>query len=205
MLNREKIQDSSLSHSNLNQGKVIIFSAPSGSGKTTIVTHLIENNRKLDFSISACTRPKRSHEVDGQDYYFLNPDEFKEKIAQEEFVEWEEVYTNTFYGTLKSEIHRIWSDGKHVIFDVDVKGGLNLKKYYGDLALAIFIAPPSLEVLETRLRMRNTDSEESIQERLAKAKEEMTFQDSFDTIVINEDLSEALDQIQILVKQFTEP
>ena len=138
-------------------GKAIIFSAPSGSGKTTIVRQLLENNSDLEFSISACTRDRRGRqEVNGKDYYFLSPSEFKKRIDNEEFIEWQEVYAGNFYGTLKSEIERIWASGKNVIFDVDVKGGLNLKKYFGDRALAVFVKVPSLEILEQRLtRSRN--------------------------------------------------
>src|SRR6187402_1043891 len=149
------------------QGKLLIFCAPSGSGKTTIVKHLLATNSNLGFSISACTRDRRGrHEINGKDYYFLTPDEFKTKIDNNEFVEYEEVYPGAYYGTLKSEIERVWSEGKHVIFDVDVKGGLSLKKYYKERALAVFVKVPSMEVLEERLRERKTDSEESISARL---------------------------------------
>src|SRR5919112_1253304 len=142
-------------------GKLIIFSAPSGSGKTTIVKHLLATNPNLGFSISACTRDKRGRdEGNGKGYYFLTPEEFKKKIDNNEFVEWEQVYVGAFYGTLKSEIERVWSQKKHVLFDVDVKGGLSLKKYYGDRALAIFVKVPSLEMLEQRLRTRGTDSDD---------------------------------------------
>ncbi|UXE65425.1 MAG: guanylate kinase [Chryseotalea sp. WA131a] len=184
-------------------GKAIIFSAPSGSGKTTIVKHLLENNSDLGFSISASTRDKRGRtETDGKDYYFLSPDEFKEKIDNNEFIEWEEVYAGNFYGTLKSEIERIWQEGKNVIFDVDVKGGINLKKYFGDKALAIFVKVPSLEALEVRLKDRGTESEESLSRRLFKAKFEMTFQDKFDVVLLNQDLSTSLAEAQRLYDSF---
>ena len=184
-------------------GKLIIFSAPSGSGKTTIVKHLLAHNSNLGFSISACTRDKRGrNEENGKDYYFLTPEEFKQKIDNDEFVEWEQVYVGAFYGTLKSEIERIWSLGKHVLFDVDVKGGLSLKKHYGDKALAIFVKVPSLEMLEQRLRSRGTDSEESISRRLFKVKFEMSFENQFDVTLVNEDLEKTLVKAQLLVDDF---
>src|SRR5690554_3436052 len=156
-------------------GKAVIFSAPSGSGKTTIVKHLLKTNPQLGFSISACTRDKRGREEEnGKDYYFLTPEEFKEKIDQDAFVEWEEVYEGNFYGTLKEEIQRIWDQDKTVIFDVDVKGGLHLKEYFGDNALAIFVKVPSIDELKNRLKDRATESEESLSRRLYKAKFEMT-------------------------------
>jgi guanylate kinase len=184
-------------------GKLIIFSAPSGSGKTTIVKHLLAHNSNLGFSISACTRDKRGrNEENGKDYYFLTPEEFKQKIDNNEFVEWEQVYVGAFYGTLKAEIDRIWRLGKHVLFDVDVKGGLSLKKHYGDKALAIFVKVPSLEILEQRLRSRGTDSEESISRRLFKVKFEMSFENQFDVILVNEDLERTLVKAQLLVDDF---
>jgi guanylate kinase len=182
--------------------KLIIFSAPSGSGKTTIVKHLLEKNPNLGFSISACTRDKRGRtEEHGKDYYFLTPDDFKKRIDNDEFVEWEQVYPGQFYGTLKSEIERVWESGKHVVFDVDVKGGLNIKKYYGDKALAIFVKCPSMEVLEQRLRARKTDSEESISARLFKVKFEMGFEDKFDVTLVNNDLQEAFQKAQQLIDE----
>lgn len=184
------------------QGKVIVFSAPSGSGKTTIVQHLLQKNSNLAFSISACTRPRRDYEVDGKHYYFMTADEFQLKIKQNEFIEWQEVYANTFYGTLASEIGRLWEMGKHVLFDVDVKGGLNLKAYFQSAALAIFVAPPSLEALEQRLRNRDTDSEESIRERLSKAQYEISFQDQFDKVILNDCLETALEEAQTCVDIF---
>lgn len=184
-------------------GKAIIFCAPSGSGKTTIVKHLLENNPDLGFSISAVTRDKRGRtEEDGKDYHFLTPDEFKEKILHDEFIEWEEVYAGNYYGTLKSEIERIWNGGKNVIFDVDVKGGLSLKKYFGDKALAIFVQVPSMEVLEKRLRGRGTDSEDNISRRLFKAKFEMSFQKEFDIVLVNEHLDTSLAEAQKLYNEF---
>ncbi|SDK41938.1 guanylate kinase [Catalinimonas alkaloidigena] len=185
------------------QGKLIIFSAPSGSGKTTIVHHLLEKNPQLQFSISACTRDRRGRkELNGKDYYFLTPEEFKTHIDQGDFVEWEEVYPGAFYGTLKTEIERIWSLGKHVIADVDVKGGLSLKRFYKDQALAIFVKVPSLEELERRLRARGTDSEDSISRRVFKMKFEMSFEKEFDITLINEDLDDSLREAQQLVDRF---
>jgi len=185
------------------EGKAIIFSAPSGSGKTTIVKHLVEKNPDLGFSISASTRDKRGRtEAHGKDYYFLTPEEFKKKIDGNEFVEWEEVYEGNFYGTLKSEVERVWNSGKNVIFDVDVKGGINLKNYFGDKALAIFVKVPSMEVLKERLHDRGTESEESLSRRLFKANFEMTFQDKFDKVLINENLEHSLQQAQQLYDAF---
>ena len=184
-------------------GKAIIFSAPSGSGKTTIVKHLLNNNPDLGFSISASTRDKRGRkEEHGKDYYFLTPQQFKKKIDNNEFVEWEEVYEGNFYGTLKSEIERIWNDGKNVIFDVDVKGGLNLKKYFGNKAMAIFVKVPSLEVLKERLHDRGTETDEALSRRLFKAEFEMTFQDEFDQVLNNENLDRSLAEAQQLYDEF---
>jgi len=184
-------------------GKALIFSAPSGSGKTTIVKHLLQNNPTLGFSISASTRDKRGRsEQHGKDYYFLSPEEFKKKIDNNEFIEWEEVYAGNFYGTLKSEIERIWKEGKDVIFDVDVKGGINLKKYFGDKALAVFVKVPSIEVLKQRLSDRGTESADSLSRRLFKAQFEMSFQDKFDVVLVNEDLTRSLQEAQQLYNQF---
>lgn len=184
-------------------GKAIIFSAPSGSGKTTIVKHLLANNPDLGFSISASTRDKRGRtEENGKDYYFLSPADFRKKIDSNEFVEWEEVYEGNFYGTLKSEIDRIWREGKNVIFDVDVKGGLNLKKYFGNKALAVFVKVPSLEVLKERLNDRGTETPESLSRRLFKAQFEMGFSDKFDVVLVNENLDKSLQEAQKLYDKF---
>jgi len=183
-------------------GKAIIFSAPSGSGKTTLVKYLLQHNPDLEFSISATTRPSRGSEVHGKDYYFLSTDEFRKKINNEEFIEWEEVYPDIFYGTLKLEIQRIWDAGKSVVFDVDVKGGINLKSYFGDKGLSIFVKVPSLSHLEKRLRERATDSPESLARRLAKAEHEMSFQDQFDEVLINDNLGDAQQKAQGLYEKF---
>ena len=184
-------------------GKAIIFSAPSGSGKTSLVKELMKQVPELGFSISACTRDKRGrHEVHGRDYYFLSIEEFKQKIDQDAFVEWEEVYAGNFYGTLKEEVLRIWKEGKAVIFDVDVKGGLALKKYFGDQALAIFVKVPSLDVLESRLNDRGTETEESLSRRIYKAKFEMTFEAQFDVTVFNDDFTRSSADAVALVTEF---
>lgn len=184
-------------------GKALIFSAPSGSGKTTIVKHLLTSNPSLGFSISASTRDKRGRtEKNGKDYYFLTPEEFKKNIDDNSFIEWEEVYAGNFYGTLKSEIERIWQEGKDVIFDVDVKGGLNLKKYFGDNGLSVFVKVPSLEVLKERLNDRGTESQESLSRRLFKAQFEMSFQDKFDVVLVNETLETSLKEAQQLYNNF---
>jgi guanylate kinase len=185
------------------KGKAIIFSAPSGAGKTTIVQHLINKFPQLGFSISACTRDKRGrNEIDGVHYHFLTVEEFKAKIDQDKFVEWEEVYEGNFYGTLKSEIQKIWDDDKHVIFDVDVKGGLKLKEYFQDDALAIFVKVPSIDILEERLQNRNSESSSSLSQRLYKAKFEMTFEKEFDVTLVNEDLEGSLKKAEFLVGEF---
>ncbi len=184
-------------------GKLIVFSAPSGSGKTTIVKHLLsETDLPLDFSISAASREPRVGEVDGKDYYFLSAENFKEKVQQNAFLEWEEVYTDNFYGTLKSEITRIWEEGKHVIFDIDVVGGLNIKKQFPEETLAIFVQPPSIEEMERRLRGRATETEEKIKMRVAKAENELGFSTKFDTILINDNLSVAKEDAYKLVSNF---
>ncbi len=186
-------------------GKAIIFSAPSGSGKTTIVKHLLENNPRLGFSISASTRDRRGRtEQNGKDYYFLTPEEFKKRIDNNEFIEWEEVYEGNFYGTLKSEIERIWREGKDVVFDVDVKGGLNLKTYFGEKALAVFVKVPSIDVLKERLNDRGTDTPESVSRRLFKAKFEMEFADKFDVVLVNENLEKSLAEAQRLYEGFVD-
>ncbi|MBH1960954.1 MAG: guanylate kinase [Flavobacteriia bacterium] len=182
--------------------KVIIFSAPSGSGKTTLVRHCLEVFSELEFSVSCTTRNPRGNEQNGIDYHFISPDEFRQKISENAFVEFEEVYTDKYYGTLKSEVERIWNTGKTVIFDVDVKGGVSLKKYFGDQALSIFIMPPSIEELERRLVSRATDDAETIRTRVEKASDEMTFKDQFDKIVVNNDLDEAKSSVEQLLKNF---
>ena len=184
------------------QGKCVIFSAPSGAGKTTIVHYLLKQNLGLEFSISACSREPRSNEVNGRDYHFLGLEGFKNKIEQEAFVEWEEVYTDNFYGTLKSEIERIWSHGKTVIFDVDVIGGLNIKRIFGEQALAIFVQPPSYDELEVRLRKRSTETEEKIQQRMYKAKTELSYAPEFDVILVNDHLDSACHKAQNLTLEF---
>lgn len=184
-------------------GKLVIFSAPSGAGKTTIVRHLLNKfPDDLTFSVSATTRQSRGTELHAKDYYFISKEEFLHRIAQKEFVEFEEVYTGTFYGTLRSEIDRIWNTGKHVIFDIDVEGGLHLKKKYGDDALAIFVQPPSLDVLVERLRGRGTDSELKLKERIAKASKELSYSDRFDVILKNYDLQTACADAEKLVFDF---
>ncbi|MCT6868390.1 guanylate kinase [Apibacter sp.] len=186
------------------EGKLIIFSAPSGAGKTTIVKYLLTIFPEIAFSISCTTRPKREFEVNGKDYYFLTEKEFKEKIKNNEFIEYEEVYEGRFYGTLHSEIERLWNQGKHVIFDIDVKGGLNLKKQFKERALAIFIAPPSLKDLEERLKNRNTENSDSLLARIQKADEELSFAKDFDVVIINDNLEKAQNKAKTLVKNFLE-
>ncbi len=186
----------------MNSGKLIIFSAPSGAGKTTIVQHLLRVIPGLEFSVSACSRPIRKGEVNGVDYYFLSVDEFRQKIQNDEFIEWEEVYKDNFYGTLRSEVFRIWNRGHHVIFDVDVEGGLNLKGQYTGRALAVFIMPPSIESLENRLRQRETETSESIARRLGKAEKELKTAGQFDVVVLNDTLAHALAESEKVVKDF---
>lgn len=185
------------------KGKMFVFSAPSGSGKTTIVHHLLSvGNLNLDFSISATSRPSRGEEINGKDYYFMRLNEFEQHIAADNFVEYEEVYKGAMYGTLKSEVERIWKEGKHVIFDIDVIGGLKIKRQFPESTLAIFVQPPSLEVMEQRLRDRKTDTEDKILERLEKAAKEINYAKDFDTILINDDLDTAKKDAEILVENF---
>jgi len=191
-----------VSFQNLNEGKVIIFSAPSGAGKTTIVRALLDSLSELSFSISACSRDPRGQEVNGKDYHFIGIEGFKNKIKNNEFVEWEEVYQDHFYGTLNSELIRIWNANKTVVFDVDVVGGMSLKKKFGKKALAIFVMPPSLMVLEERLRSRNTDSEQKIQQRLEKAEQEISLSSGFDVILKNDQLDNAISNAKAIVNQF---
>ncbi|MCB9246770.1 MAG: guanylate kinase [Flavobacteriales bacterium] len=184
------------------KGKVVIFSAPSGAGKTTVVRHLLDVIDELEFSISATTRPIRGHEQNGVDYYFLTEQEFRERIANGDFLEYEEVYSGLFYGTLKSEVERIRSNGKSVIFDVDVKGGLNIKRYFGEEALAIFLKPPDLDALRSRLLGRKTEGETQLQQRLEKAAFEMTFAHNFDYILINNILNHTFTEAETIVRNF---
>ena len=185
------------------QGKIIVFSAPSGAGKTTIVRRLMERIPQLSFSISACTRDKRGRtEVNGKDYYFISVAEFQEKIRDNAFVEWEEVYEGAFYGTLKSEIERIWANGQVAILDVDVKGSLSIKRFYQEQALGVFVLPPSIEALAQRLEARATDSTSSISSRVYKATFELAFEDKFDVTVVNDDLEVAVNQAEQLVRDF---
>jgi guanylate kinase len=183
-------------------GKMIIFSAPSGAGKTTIVKHLLTRFPQFEFSISATSRGLRDGEQHGKDYFFLSVDDFKHRIANNEFVEWEEVYANNFYGTLKSELERIWAKGNVVVFDVDVKGGVNLKKMFPDNSLSLFVMPPSVEELRNRLVGRGTDSIEAIERRVAKAEEEISFSDKFDVVVVNDNLEEAKCRAEEVISSF---
>ena len=185
-------------------GKCIIVCAPSGAGKTTIVRHLLSKFSDLTFSVSATSREPRSNEEDGVHYHFISAKDFRSKIDNDEFLEWEEVYADQFYGTLKSEINRIWDKGHHVVFDVDVEGGVNLKEIFGDRALALFVKPPSLKVLEERLRSRKTETEESLQKRLNKAERELGYEEKFDDTVINDELEEACKTAAEKVKTFLE-
>lgn len=182
--------------------KVIIFSAPSGSGKSTIVSHILKLHPEMEFSVSATSRAPRGQERNGIEYHFFTADEFREMIAEDKFVEYEEVYAGSFYGTLKSEVQRIWDKGHVIIFDVDVKGGVNLKKYFGDKALSVFIQAPSVEELRKRLIARGTDSAEAIAKRVAKASEEMTYADKFDYILVNDDLQKAYAEAEKVVDDF---
>ncbi|MFL2613736.1 MAG: guanylate kinase [Flavobacteriaceae bacterium] len=186
----------------MKNGKLIVFSAPSGSGKTTLVNHLLNQDIPLGFSISATSRKPRGKEENGKDYYFLSEDVFRKKITEDAFIEYEEVYKGIFYGTLKSEFNRLWRDGKHVLFDIDVKGGLNIKAQYPEETFAVFVKSPSLKVLEKRLRDRGTESEDKIQQRLDKSTSEFKFSKDFDIILINDDLKRAKDEVVSLVKKF---
>ncbi len=183
-------------------GKLIIFSAPSGSGKTTIVRRIMQTIPGLEFSISATSRAPRGTEQHGHDYYFLSAEEFDKAISEEQFVEWEEVYAGTKYGTLKSEMERIWAEGHTILFDVDVKGGVRLKHIFGEQALSVFVMPPSIEELRNRLVGRATDSPEKIEQRIAKAAEELTYAPQFDKTVVNDDLEKAVAEVEQIVKEF---
>jgi guanylate kinase len=183
-------------------GKLIIFSAPSGAGKTTIVHRLLESRNDLEFSVSACSRPMRVNEKDGVDYYFISAEEFRKRIANDEFLEWQEVYENSFYGTLKTEVERIWAKGNHVVFDVDVVGGLNIKKYGKENALAVFVMPPSVKELEARLKRRSSETTETLKKRIEKANYELTFANKFDKIIVNDELEKAVKEAKELVEEF---
>ncbi len=185
--------------------KLIIFTAPSGAGKTTIVRHLLGQFSKLSFSVSATTRAKRPHEQDGIDYYFISPEEFRRRKEADAFVEWEEVYEGLFYGTLRSEVERLWSEGKHIIFDIDVKGAVNLKKAYPEQSLAVFVKPPDPETLFARLRKRRTESEDSLRKRIARAAEELTYEDAFDAVLVNDELEKALLEAEAIVTAYLDP
>lgn len=181
--------------------KLIVFTAPSGAGKTTIVRHLLAKYEALAFSVSATTRAARSHEVHQKDYYFLSLEEWNQKIEEGDFLEWEEVYTEQYYGTLKSEIERLWSLGKHVVFDIDVKGATNIKKVYGDKAVTIFVKPPSPEILFSRLRNRKTEDEASLKKRIARAAEELTYEETFDVVLLNDDLEVCLQNAEQIIEK----
>ena len=190
----------------MNKGKLIIFSAPSGSGKTTIVRHLLKTYPdKIEFSISATSRAKRGDEVNGNDYHYLTKEDFKQKIKNKEFLEWEEVYAGVYYGTLRSEVEKIWAKNKAVIFDIDVEGGLNLKNQFKEKALAVFVMPPSIKILEERLRSRQTDTQDSIARRIAKAEKELKTAELFDVFILNEKLELACEKAEKLITEFLEP
>lgn len=182
--------------------KLLLFCGPSGSGKTTIVHSLLAADPRLKFSVSATTRNRRSNEVDGKDYHFITVDEFKRRIANDEFVEWEEVYTNGYYGTLKSEIESIWAEGKIPVFDVDVEGGLKIKSIFGEKLFAVFVRPPSIEELHKRLHARNSETPESFKARIAKSEHELTYADRFDHIIINDSLEQALEEAHRMANEF---
>ena len=190
----------------MKNGKLIVFSAPSGSGKTTIVRHLLKQKElNLEFSVSATSREKRGEEKDGKDYYFLTSSEFKSKIKNDEFLEWEEVYRDNFYGTLKSEVERIWKKGMHVIFDIDVSGGLRIKRKFPKETLSVFVKPPSIDELKIRLKKRKTESADKINMRVAKASAELATAPLFDVVIENDDLDKALSQSYGLVEKFVNP
>ena len=186
----------------MNQGKLIIFSAPSGSGKSTIVRHLLRRDVPIEFSVSATNRLPRGREENGVDYYFLSSEEFKSKINSKAFLEWEEVYPDLYYGTLKAEVDRIWANGKHVVFDIDVEGGLNLKKQFGETALSVFIKVPSIDTLKQRLIARNTEDQENLNMRLNKAESEMDYAKYFDLVIINDNLEIVQEQAYQKVMDF---
>lgn len=183
-------------------GKLIIFSAPSGSGKTSIYKKLFEKGLPLEFSVSACSRPMRQGEIHGIDYYFMSASEFKNRIENNEFIEWEEVYAGSYYGTLKSELDRIWANGNHVVFDLDVLGGVNIKNIFKEKALSIFVRPPSIEELEKRLLGRSTETPETLKKRLDRARMELTYAPQFDVCIVNDDLEKAVTEAEKLIRDF---
>lgn len=186
------------------KGKLIIFTAPSGAGKTTIVRHLLKKYDELDFSVSATNRAKRPHEEDGKDYYFLSTEEFEKRVEADDFLEWEEVYDQQYYGTLISEVERIWTNGKTVIFDIEVKGATNIKKRYPENSLAVFIKPPSPEILFERLRNRKTETPESLRKRIARATLELTYENKFDAVLVNDDLETAFADAEKIIENYIE-
>lgn len=186
----------------MNHRKALLFSAPSGSGKTTIIRELLQRFDCFEFAISATSRQPRAGERNGEDYYFLTPETFRQRVDNGDFLEWEEVYAGTFYGTLKSELNRIWDNGHTIIFDVDVKGGMNIKRYFGDAALAIFVMPPSIEVLRQRLMGRGTESETTLQQRLARSQAELDLAPNFDLTIVNDDLATAVAEAQAAIERF---
>lgn len=183
-------------------GKMFIFTAPSGAGKTTIVKHLLTKYDFIEFSVSATTRPKRDYEIDGKDYYFLSVEAFKAKVAKGEFIEWEEVYHEQFYGTLKSEVDRIWEKGKHLVFDIDVRGAENIKRLFGSKCMSVFVRPPSISTLIERLVSRNTETPESLEKRISKVKNEMGCENSFDIVLVNDLLDVSLREAEHIVNTF---
>lgn len=185
-------------------GKLLLFCGPSGSGKTTIVHHLLNSDPRLKFSVSATTRPKRANETDGKDYFFISVEEFEKRIANDEFVEWEQVYEGRYYGTLKKEIESIWNEAKIPVFDVDVEGGLKIKSIYGEKLLAVFVRPPSVDELHKRLHARNSETAESFRARIEKAEHELTYAFRFDRIIVNDQLEFALKEAALLVNDFLE-
>ena len=184
------------------KGKMVVFTAPSGAGKTTLVRHLLDHFGYLDFSVSATTRNKREHEKEGVDYFFLTEDEFRARIAEDAFVEWEEVYAGQFYGTLKCEVERIWNEEKAIVFDIDVNGACRLKEKYGEQCLTIFVKPPSIDTLVDRLKKRNTETEASLQKRIEKVKREISYENRFDAVIVNDLLEVAKKEAELLVENF---
>lgn len=186
----------------MHDGKMFIFTAPSGAGKTTLVKHLLAKYDNLGFSVSATTRSKREHEVDGKDYYYLTVEDFKTKVANGDFIEWEEVYHDQYYGTLKSEVDRIWDLGQHLVFDIDVRGAKNIKNLYPEVCMSVFVRPPSIDTLVDRLINRNTETEESLQKRISKVRKEMEYENSFDIVLVNDTLEIALVEAEHIVETF---